>query len=241
MKVDVSIIKRPAVKVEITLARGSRRGQRVSIPVRVAPYLAAEADQTDLPVFTDEPELSSDVLEEEFPVESIDEDALSEDQESDVTVTEPDETVDAAPEADPDEEELLRLIAEEEAEMEAALHKAQETEFAVPSVIEPEENEPAVAEPVNTEVDCDCKEPLIIGDIIEESTVSQPDSISMSYLDRSESGEVFEVNDVKASGQKIVCVNSESGRISRVCGFIKTNQSTDDTSEPEGSAEQDSE
>lgn len=190
MKVDVSVIKRPGVKVEITLARGNRRGRRVNIPVRVAPYLAEEPadieaaelfEETTFDVVEPEDELSDADLS---PEENSEDDSSCVPEDDDIAA-EPVETADQLNEVDPDEEELLRLIAEEEAEMAASQ---------------------------------------------QNYTEPQPPSHYMSYLDRTESGDIFEVDDTHASGQKIVCVDGESGRISRVCGFIKNNQPAGDNS-----------
>ena len=207
MKVDVNIIRRPGVKVEVNLARGRRNGTRVSVPVRVAPYLAEDFPEDGLSAAPDEYELTeapeaaeeaaeaeAQTFESELPEEeSIEEDCAVSDQYEDYgdaddydnydeyeEYEEYDEPQEDIPEEEaPDEEELLRLIAEEEAELAA-------------SGLAPDPDE-----------------------------LQLPEGHYMRYLDRSEDGELHEVNDSAAAGRKIICVDSESGKISRVCGFIK--------------------
>ncbi len=219
MKVDVNIIKRPGVKVDVTLARGSRRGRRVTIPVRVAPYLAEETEDSFVADLFDE----EDVL---LPEAQDDADALPEEPEAEaeeeaveeIPAEEPAVTEDIAEDYDPDEEELLRLIAEEEAEMAAAAKAAEgfaQTEAQFEAPYEPAEfipEESGTAEP--------------------EQAEPKPDSHYMSYIDRTDDGGIREVDDTHAAGQKIVCVSGESGRISRVCGFIRNNSTAEDPASP---------
>lgn len=207
MKVDVNIIKRPGVKVDVTLARGSRRGRRVTIPVRVAPYLAEQTDDSFIDeLFADLPaEDAPELQDAEDTAEALSEEPEAEPEEEaaeEIPAEEPAVTEDIAEDYDPDEEELLRLIAEEEAEMAAAAaEQAQNSAQNTASEYIPQEEyaaEPEQAEP-------------------------KPDSHYMSYIDRTDDGGIREVDDTHAAGQKIVCVDGESGRISRVCGFIRNN------------------
>lgn len=209
MKVDVNIIRKPGVRVEVNLARGRHRGRRVSVPVRVAPYLAEDISEAELPdIFEPAPAEELPAQPDAAPAESeaADQPCSEEggaecadeyyDEYSDEYGEEYDEDCDedcceaaevdfypddeASEDTVPDEESLLRLIEEEEAEM--------------------------AASGLNDR-------PL--------DGLNLPGSHFMSYLDRTEDGDVFEVDGTRASGQKIVSVDSESGRISRVCGFIK--------------------
>lgn len=185
MKVDVNISKRPGVRVEINLVHGRPR-HRVSIPVRVAPYLAEDFDELTEPIEAVPLDEVEEIIEEE---ELLSEEAVElfddDEQPDEIVEDEPEESFDPQniyADADPDEEELLRLIAEEEAEMAASGHSG-----------------------------------------ISEQL---PEGHYMRYLDRSVSGDIFEVDDSHAIGQKIICIDGESGRLSRVCGIIKHNPAT---------------
>lgn len=205
MKVDVNIIKKPAVRVEVNLARGQRGVRRMSIPVRVAPYLAEPlpvSDDNELPGLYEDPGVA---VETDEIVEAVDDGAFEENTEfdeadecEDVVECDDDDIYDFSEEDDwtdgfsedpaPDEESLLQLIAEEEAEMEAA------------------------------------------GIRMDDASEGLPNGHYMRYLDRRENGDIYEVDDSHATGQKIICIDGESGRLSRVCGFIKHGRSSGEES-----------
>lgn len=207
MKVEVSRIKRTGVKVSVTLARAKRGGSCINIPVRAVAKdeIAPEAEPAEITIGfadtsgedADDAAVACDVLSGEESAEDV----------CDESVCEEDSAEDAAdelPEDDPDEEALLALIAEEEAEM--ALHMQQQEaaaqHIAAEAADEPEESEES-------------------SDSEQSAQVSQ----YMRYFDRRTDGEKIEVADERASGQEIICVDEESGRLSRVCGFIRNNQS----------------
>lgn len=179
MKVDVNISKKPGVRVEINLVHGRPR-QRISIPVRVAPYLAEDFDEPAESVDTLAPE---EFIENEAQLTEEPAELSGEGEQADEFVEDepesPFDLQDMFTDADPDEEELLRLIAEEEAEMAAS------------------------GQNITSE--------------------SLPQGHYMRYLDRTVNGDIYEVDDSHAIGQKIICIDGESGRLSRVCGIIKHN------------------
>jgi len=125
MKVEVCIIKKPGKKVEVTLARSKHRGHCIPVPVRVAPKLADIDGDITLS--------DAETAEETYDVYSVHEDqsdpffTLEEDPESDLDEEflydgdNIEDAKDVSEEADEDidEDELLALIAEEEAEMAA--------------------------------------------------------------------------------------------------------------------------
>ncbi len=137
MKVEVCIVKKPGKKVEVTLAKSKYRRHCIPVPVRVAPKLsdiddditlAASENADDIydvdPVCEDQPDFFFTFEEDpEFP---LDEEFLFDGDDA-----EAEENVSEEINEDIDEDELLALIAEEEAEM------------AAQQINSPEESSPA--------------------------------------------------------------------------------------------------
>lgn len=219
MKVEVSRIKRPGIKVSVTLARARRAGTCISIPVHAAAKVEAPAEPEAEEFCIGFADTADDVIDEaitscdDVPVEETVQDG------DDMTACEDgaDEgPVDELLEDAPDEEDLLALIEEEEAEM--ALHMQQQEA----SPFFDSETDPFAAEAVNEVADAEA-----------DYSSDQPAQVSqyMRYFDRNTDGQKFEVSDEQAIGQEIICVDEESGRLSRVCGFIKNNQSAQQSAE----------
>jgi len=264
MKVEVNAIKRPGVKVSVTLARVRRGGLRVSIPVRTAARneVCPEAETADIVVgFVDNADgiiahegISCDKLPsgDNAEIEGVCEDEALPEPEA------------ALPEDEPDEEELLALIAEEEAEMASQLQQQSSALLTAEDGDEPgacdsvgelfgEEPVEFFGEESSSEAaDNETETNTIPFDVVQDgffdsesadtdgngNGADRPDQSApveqyMRYFDRSTDGEKVEVSDNRASGQEIICVNGESGRLSRVCGFIRNNQSAQPTEEDE--------
>lgn len=261
MKVEVSIVKKPesndrkSRKVEVILAKAKRMGYCIPVPVRPVARDADTAEDTSLPAECVQ-EIAEDIADYTLPCEDMPDPFFSLEENSEEPIDEEflydgecDETEDEI-----DEDELLALIAEEEAEMAAqpadrysaasdtwdyaddASDKEYVDELAcevqelVDGLAEPEELEDRVCvgdetqEPTEELTDAD-EFDKYGGDSAEDGDI-QPDDHApmeqyMRYFDRSTSGERVEVNDQQAAGQEIICVDGESGKISRVCGFIK--------------------
>lgn len=212
MKVEVSRIKKPGIKVSVTLARAKRAGSCISIPVHAVAKneIASEVEPSEITIgFAD----TCNAIED-GEVFSCGDDSSEETVDSAVDeiicVEEAVETIeDELPEDAPDEEDLLALIEEEEAEMALQM---QQQETAAHFI---EDSSPIAAEAAEEPA-----EPDIISNSEQSAQVSQ----YMRYFDRRTDGEKFEVANESASGQEIICVNEESGRLSRVCGFIRNSQ-----------------
>ena len=219
MKVEVSKIKRPGVKVSVTLARSRRKGSCITIPVRPAAQ-SESTPENEVSVSNAEREQTvigfAPAAEDGFDVVA---EAVEETDCDDVIEEAP---IDASDEEVLDEEDLIALIEEEEAEMASQLHQ-QDAENDLSS------EEVSESEPANDAAETDAADDL----------PEQPAQVEqyMRYFDRSNDGEKFEVSDTRANGQEIICVDGESGRLSRVCGFIKHNQSAQ-SSDDELPAEQ---
>lgn len=218
MKVEVSIIKRPAVKVEVTLAKARRKGYCVQIPVRVAQDEILPVSDVEETLLPDAESADAEDVCTPVPEEETDESAADLCQDAEDT-----SASDIAVEAeDIDEDDLLALIAEEEAEMQAQQIEDRIEEEFVDSFDKAAESAGFFADSESAELPAD-----------EISASEAPPSTEQfyRYFGRNNSGERFEVDNSNASGQEIVCVDGESGRISRVCGFIRHNQPEPDTEE----------
>jgi len=243
MKVEVSKIKRPGVKVSVTLARSRRKGSCITIPVRPA---AQSEGAPENEVIVSNAEREPTVIgfapgaEDEFDVvaEAV--------EETDCDVVSEDAPIDVSDEEVLDEEDLIALIEEEEAEMASQLHQQDDVSdsvcedvFADEPADEPEDlltdqtafvSEDVSAEEITEDTE-EVSEAEPADDTVEADAADghpdQPAQVEqyMRYFDRSTDGEKFEVSDTRANGQEIIGVDGGSGRLSRVCGFIKHNQS----------------
>ena len=238
MKVEVSILKRPDSGAATCQVRRRRKGYCVQIPVRVIRPDGCISEETENDFF--EPRHSADLNEpcactsdlSGLP-ESHDTAIIDAAAPSNVTIG---FAADSAPSEteeeplppvlpDPDEEELLAMIAEEEAEMESML--SQEDGM--------EEEEPL--EDFDKTVASEFFGESADGDPAPSSDRQAASSHYVRYFDRSTSGERVEVETSDATGQEIICVDEQSGRISRVCGFIRNNSHAAEDENTESSAE----
>ncbi len=226
MKVEVNKHRRPGVKVSVTLARAKRRGSCISIPVKVTAKNenSVESGITEEIVQRIENSIGFVPCDAEETVEPTGFCDPSEDFSSeDYAEVQPDPAAEEIFEDAPDEEDLLALIAEEEAEMASQLLHQSNAAFS-------EANDFSVDEPV----DAPAEEPVDAPENEHHPQVEQ----YVRYFDRSTDGEKFEVTDTRANGQEIICVDGESGRLSRVCGFIKNNQSAQPAEDEESSVQE---
>ena len=241
MKVEVTIIKRPSVKVEVTLAKARRRGYCVSIPVRVAQDEQPAVSPEELLEAT---EAEAAPADETAECESA---AVSDCEDSDETDT-PDtpdsaddmELTDDADEID--EDDLLALIEEEEAEMNAQLHNCEAGTSAdlaeAADVFEDTLDKAAESEAFFAESESEDGGDFVSPDDNPSAEQAAGTEQFVRYFGRDTNGERFEVYGSDASGQEIVCVDGESGKLSRVCGFIRHNQPAENSEDNASSDEE---
>lgn len=229
MKVKVRKIVRTPKRVEVTLIKNPRLVVKPADYEELLPtdlYLEETAEDITADIIPEEeiePEISYGELYDE--VEDMFDDAISDAME------------DAARYSDLDDEEENSEPIEEHID-EEVFDETDESEIEVSVEDECEENSSCEDdEPCEDSVSDEGDSSSAVFNITESVTSldtdgnGEPDTgVYCRYFDRDNQGAMVEVNQSNASGREYVCIDENSGKLSRICGIIKNEPDNDEDS-----------
>lgn len=214
MKVQVTAIRKPAKKVEVTLIKPRPIRVTASVCSRTEPELAAEqpAELVSAPCEPVEPE------KDESCCAGIAEEPAAESDCTDADDALCDEPGDESAEAD-DEQNVDELFDEVEDLFNDAIDDAQDAAAALGAQdSEPDEESVfGIADDGGED-----SSPAMFSQPVDIDGDGVPDKgVYCRYFGRDTDGNKVEVNQSQATGREVVSFDEGSGRLSRICGIIK--------------------